>query len=109
MSLALSGQAPTAAAWFITAGLAAYLTGSRAMTGDKRVRFGPPLHAAVVVGTACLAFLRPLISVTGVVVVAAVWAAAIAAYVTWRAPDRLKVITADPLSYFRPPTPPTQE
>ncbi len=67
MSLALSGQAPTAAAWFITAGLAVYLTGSRAMAGDQRVRFGPPLRAAVVVVTACLAFLQPLISVTGVV------------------------------------------
>jgi hypothetical protein len=33
-----------------------------------------------------------------------VWAAAIAAYVTWRLPDRLKGIAADPLSYFRPPT-----
>ena len=103
MSLALSGQAPRAAAWFITAGLAVYLTGSRAMAGDGRVRSGPLLRAAVVVVTACLAFLWPLISVTGVVLVAAVWAAAIAAYVTWRMPDRLKDIAADPLSYFRPP------
>lgn len=103
MSLALSGEAPPAAAWFITGGLAAYLVGSRAMAADGRVLSGPLVNAAVVVVTVCLALLRPLISTAGVVVVAAVWAGAIAAYVTWRLPGRLKGIAADPLTFFRPP------
>jgi hypothetical protein len=37
-----------------------------------------------------------------VLLVTTAWAVAIAAYVTWRFPDRLKGVTADPLSYFRP-------
>jgi hypothetical protein len=43
-----------------------------------------------------------LISSAGVVLVTAVWAAVIAAWVTWRLPGRLQGVTADPLSYFRP-------
>jgi hypothetical protein len=69
------------------------------------VRGGPLLRAALVAVTACLAFLQPLISTTGVVLVAAAWAGAIAAYVTWRLPGRLRDIAADPISYFRPPPP----
>jgi len=105
MSLTLSGAAPTAAAWFITGGLAGYLAGSQVMVADSRVRSGPLLRTAIVAVTACLAFLRPVISTTGVVLVAAAWAGVIAAYVTWRLPDRLKSIADDPLSYFRPPPP----
>jgi hypothetical protein len=103
MSLTLSGAAPAAAAWFITGGLAGYLMGSRVMAADGRARFGPLLRAALVVVTVCLAFLRPVISTTGVVLVTAAWAGVIAAYVTWRLPGRLKGIADDPLSYFRPP------
>jgi hypothetical protein len=33
--------------------------------------------------------------------VTAAWAVALAVYVTLRIPDRLKGVTADPLSYFR--------
>ena len=105
MSLTLSGEPPTAAAWFITGGLAGYLAGSQVMVADSRVRSAPLLRTALVVLTVCLAFLRPVISTTGVVLVAAGWAGVIAAYVTWRLPDRLKSIANDPLSYFRPPPP----
>jgi hypothetical protein len=55
----------------------------------------------VVVATVCLAFLRPLVSTAGVVVVTAAWAGAIGAYVTWRLPGRLESIAADPLAFFR--------
>jgi low temperature requirement protein LtrA len=103
VSLALSSHAPPAAAWFITGGLAAYLMGSRALVGGERGRSGPPLRTAVVAATVCLAFLQPAISTTGVVLVTAAWGCAIAAYVTWRFPERLKGITADPLTFFRPP------
>jgi low temperature requirement protein LtrA len=101
VSLALSVAPPPAAAWFITGGLAVYLAGSRVMTGDGRVRWGLLLRAALLVATVCLAFLRPLVSTTGVVLLAAAWACGIAAYVTWRLPGRLRDVAADPLSYFR--------
>ena len=101
MSLALSGEASPAAAWFITGGLAAFLVGSRVMVADGRGRFGRLLLAAVVVATVCLAFLRPLVSTAGVVLVTAAWAGAIGAYVTWRLPGRLESIAADPLAFFR--------
>jgi low temperature requirement protein LtrA len=103
VSLALSDTPPPAAAWFLTDGLAVYLLGSRALVGGGRERSGPLLRGALVVVTGCLAFLRPAISTTGVVLVTAAWACAIAAYVTWRFPDRFKGVTADPLTFFRPP------
>jgi low temperature requirement protein LtrA len=103
VSLALSDEPPPAAAWFIAGGLAVYLVGSRALVGGGRERSGPLLRAALIVVTVCLAFLRPAISTTGVVLVTAAWACAIAAYVTWRFPDRFKGVTADPLTFFRPP------
>ena len=102
MSLALSATAPRAAAWFITGGLAVYLAGSRAMVGHERGRSGPLVAALFVAATACLAFLEPLISVTGVVLVATAWACGIAAYVTRDLPARLRDVAADPLSYFHP-------
>jgi low temperature requirement protein LtrA len=103
VSLALSATPPPAAAWFITGGLAVYLMGSRALAGGGREHSGPLPRAAAVAVTVCLAFLRPAISTTGVVLVTTAWACALAAYVTWRFPDRLKGVTADPLTFFRPP------
>jgi len=101
VSLVLSGEAPVAAAWFITGGLASYLLGLRVVAIDAGLRFGLLRRVAVVAVTVCFAFLEPLISATGVVLVAAAWAVAIAVYVTRRLPGRLKGVTADPLSYFR--------
>ncbi len=92
----------TAAAWFITGGLAAYLLATRAVATDPSVRFGELARMAVVAVTVGLAFLEPLITATGVLLVITAWAAAIAAYVTWRFPGRLKDVAADPLSYFHP-------
>jgi low temperature requirement protein LtrA len=53
--------------------------------------------------TVGLAFLKPLISTTGVVLVTAAWAVAIAAHASWRTPGRLKGIAANPLAYFGSP------
>jgi hypothetical protein len=100
VSLALSGAAPPAAAWYITGGLAIYLVGNRAVTTDQFPRFGRFAQATVIAVTVCLAFLKPLISTIGVVLVTATWAAVIAGYVTSRAPERLKGIAANPLAYF---------
>lgn len=101
VALTLSSHPATAAPWFITAGLAAFLLGTRTEVIDPTVRFGRYLQIAITVATTCLAFLRPVISATGVLLVTAVWAAALAAYVTRRVPERLKGIAADPLAYFR--------
>ena len=100
VSLVLSGEAPAAAAWFIAGGLASYLLGTRVVVVDRSLRFDSLRRAAVAVATACLAFLEPVISATGVVMVTAAWAVVIAAYVTRRFPGLLKDVTADPLSYF---------
>jgi low temperature requirement protein LtrA len=102
VSLVLSGSAHAAAAWFITGGLASYLLATRAVATDPSVRLGELVRLAVVAVTVCAAFLEPLISATGVLLVTTAWAVAIAAYVTWRFPGRLKGVTADPLSYFHP-------
>ncbi|MBL7492731.1 hypothetical protein I6A60_26580 [Frankia sp. AgB1.9] len=75
--------------------------GTRSLVTNRSLRVGPPLRAAVITATVCLALLRPLISTTGVVLATAAWAVALAGYVTWRMPDRLKDVAADPLVYFR--------
>lgn len=89
-----TGAAQTAA-WLITGGLAAYLLGSRVVFTDQWLRLDTLLRVAVAAVTGCLAQLEPLISSAGVVLVTAVWAAVIAAWVTWRLPGRLQGITAD--------------
>ena len=101
VTLTLSGATPHAAAWFVTGGLAAYLAGSQALPTDPLPRFGRVLRRAIIPVTVCLGFLAPAIGATSVVLVAALWACAIAAYATWRTPARLQVIKADPLTYFR--------
>jgi low temperature requirement protein LtrA len=101
VGLTLSGHPATAAPWFITIGLVGFLVGTRTEVISPDQRFGRPLQIAVSAATVCLAFLEPVISATGVLLVAAAWAAALAAYVTRRVPERLKGIAADPLAYFR--------
>jgi low temperature requirement protein LtrA len=101
VTLTLSGESPHAAAWLITGGLGMYVAGSQVIPADSATRFARVLRPAVIPVTICLAFLQPVISITGVVLVAALWAAGIAAYATWHTPDRLKIIKADPLTYFR--------
>ncbi|MCK9897209.1 low temperature requirement protein A [Frankia sp. AgB32] len=104
VSLALGGEAPPPAVWFLTGGFAAYLQSTRSLSTGL-TRFGPLPRLAVVAITVCLAFLEPLVSTTGLVLIVAAWAVAIAAYVTWHAPEHLKNIAADPTVYFRPSTP----
>jgi low temperature requirement protein LtrA len=101
VTLTISGESPSAAAWLITGGLGMYVAGSQVIPGDSVTRVARVLRPAVIPVTICLAFLKPVISITGVVLVAALWAAGIAAYATWRTPARLNVIKADPLTYFR--------
>jgi low temperature requirement protein LtrA len=102
VSLTLTNQATQAAAWFVTGGLTVYLFGSRVVFIGRPSGGGPPVLAPFAAVTVCIALLEPVISATGVVLVVAVWAAVIAAYVSWHLPGRLQGIAADPLSYFRP-------
>jgi low temperature requirement protein LtrA len=101
VSLALHGEAADAAPWLVTGGVAAYLAGSRALVTPAQVRFGRLLRLLILAATVALALLAQLISAAGVVLVVAVWAAAIGAFVSWRLPQRMAQVTSDPLSYLR--------
>ena len=101
VSLSLDGDAGQVAAWLVSGGVATYLIGP----GPSR----RPTTSASPWSSACPSwpsrcaprFLEPLISAAGVVMVVAVWAAGIGAFVSRRLPDRLQGVTADPLSFFR--------
>jgi low temperature requirement protein LtrA len=105
VSRTLSGPPSQVAAWYVTSGLAVFVMSSRVVDTGRLRRYGPLPRLVLGAVTACAALLNPVISTTGVALVAAAWAAAVAAYVTWSAPGRLKGIAADPLSYFRPAEP----
>ncbi|MCK9879039.1 low temperature requirement protein A [Frankia sp. Ag45/Mut15] len=101
VSLALSGEEePTGAAWLLTIGLAVYLEGTRGLTTWRSSRPGRVLHTVVIGGTVCLALLRPLISTLGVLLVATAWAITLAAYVSWRAPERLRQVNDGPRAFL---------
>jgi low temperature requirement protein LtrA len=102
VTLTIEGAASQPAAWFVTAGLAWYLLGSRVVVAGQQSGEGLLARLAIAALTICIALLEPLVSAPGVVLITAAWACAIAGYVTWRLPGRLRDITADPLSYFGP-------
>jgi hypothetical protein len=64
-------------------------------------RFARVVGLVTVAATACLAFLRPLVTTTGALVVAAVWAIGVAVVVSWQRPARLRQVEADPFSLVR--------
>lgn len=101
VNLVLTEQPRPAAAWLVSAGLAGYVIGTRAVGSTRGWRFARAIGLAAVAATVCLAFLRPLLTTTGVLVVVALWAMIIAALVSWQRPARLRQVTADPLSLFR--------
>lgn len=101
VSLALQADAPTASAWLVSGGVATYLVGARAFARSDEFRFGRSVQLGILAVTVGLGLLQPFISAAGVVMVVAVWAAGIGAFVSWRLPDRLQGVAADPLSLFR--------
>jgi low temperature requirement protein LtrA len=101
VNLALTEHPPPAAAWLVSGGLAVYLIGTRAVGSIEVWRFARVIGLVTVAATACLAFLRPLVTTTGALVVAAVWAIGVAVIVSWQRPARLRQVAADPFILFR--------
>jgi hypothetical protein len=77
--LRAAGGNPAMAYGLYAGGLAAYLLATRAVATDPSARFGELARMAVVAVTVCLAFLEPLITPTGVLLIITAWAVAIAA------------------------------
>lgn len=101
VNLSLHDEPPVAAAWLVSAGLAAYFVGTRGFTvaGEDRwyVRVLRPLAIAA---TVCLALLHRVLSPATVVVVAAVWAVGAAVIVSLRAPSVMRRLRENPLRLF---------
>jgi low temperature requirement protein LtrA len=101
MGLTLDAYTPRGAAWFVCVGLAAFLTGTRAVSTVGKLRYGRFLRLVAVVATVCLALLQSFIGPTGVLVVATLWALGAAAVVSSQHRIVLSQVMADPLHYFR--------
>ncbi|GAA1742546.1 low temperature requirement protein A [Luedemannella helvata] len=101
VNLSLHDAPPTAATWFVSAGLAAYMVGTRGFTlGVERRWYARLLRTLVVVATVCLALLHRVVSAPTVVVLVAVWAVAVAALVTVRGPVVMRHLREHPLRFF---------
>jgi low temperature requirement protein LtrA len=92
---------PGTAAWFITAGLAAYLGGTRVFSSGSRRWFATPARLAAVAITVCLALLQDPLGAPVTVAVTAAWAVACAAVVTTFRQGTLRRLTEDPISFLR--------
>lgn len=101
MGLTLEPDPPRAAAWFVTAGLAAYLAGTRAVSMVGTMRLGRLLRLLAVVATVCLALFQHVVGPTGVLVMATLWTVVVAGFVSSQHRFVLSQVIADPLHYFR--------
>jgi low temperature requirement protein LtrA len=83
-TLLLDGDAPRGAAWMLSAGLAWYVAGTRALLTimPSRRRYDGALRVAIIAGTVQLAWLHDPLGDRGLLYVAAAWAAACAALAT---------------------------
>ncbi|MFI9379875.1 low temperature requirement protein A [Kutzneria sp. NPDC052558] len=79
VNLSLQEPAPSTAAWFVTAGLAIYLVGTKVFAAGPRHWYLGVAQIAMVAATVCLAFVDRILPAPGVVVVVAVWAVGVAA------------------------------
>lgn len=100
VNLVLTEHPPATAAWLVSAGLGGYLLGTRAVGSLGRWRLSRVIGLVTVAATVCLAFLRPLLTTTGVLAVVTAWAIGVALFVSWQRPARLSRVTADPFSLF---------
>ncbi|MET7402074.1 low temperature requirement protein A [Dactylosporangium sp. NPDC005572] len=100
VNLSLHDDPPKAAAWLVTAGLAAYLAGTRVLAPARRHWYGGLVRMLVLGGTACLALLANVLVTPAVVAVAAGWAVLVAVAVTLTRPA-LDRFGDDPLAFLR--------
>ena len=103
VSLSLHGHSSRAAGWFVAAGLAAYLIGTRAFPTMRGTVFGRVLRFVGMAATVCLGLLERVLSPTAVVAAVTLWAVGAAAIVSWRRPGVLSRLSDDPLSLFHRP------
>jgi low temperature requirement protein LtrA len=101
VDLSLHESPPVSAAWFITAGLTAYLTGTRVFSMRPRKWYANLLQFAALAATVCLALLRHVLSAPAVVAVIAVWAVGSAALSARVRHGVLEDLSDDPAAFFR--------
>ncbi len=100
VDLSLHESPPVSAAWFITAGLTAYLAGTRVFSMQPRKWYLNVLQIAALAATVNLALLRHVLSAPAVVAVIAVWAV-ISAAISARVRDGvLEDLSNDPAAFF---------
>jgi low temperature requirement protein LtrA len=100
VDLSLHESPPPAAAWFVTAGLAAYLVGTRAYSAGSRRWYAGAAKAAAPAATVCLALLGHVLPAPAVVAVVAVWAAVVAAASAALRHRVLESLGDDPAAFF---------
>jgi hypothetical protein len=100
VNLTLHGRPPTAAAWLVAGGLAAYLVGTRVFLATEQETVGRLLRAVAIAATVCLGLLQHVVSPSAVLAVVAVWAVGAAALVSARRTRLLRQLTSNPLSLF---------
>jgi len=101
VDLSLHESPPTSAAWFVTVGLTAYLTGTRVFSTRPRKWYANLLQIAALAATVCLALLRHVLSAPAVVAVIAVWAVGSAALSARVRHGVLEDLSDDPAAFFR--------
>lgn len=100
VDLSLHESPPVSAAWFVTAGLTAYLMGTRVFSMRPRKWYVNLLQIAALAATVNLALLRHVLSAPAVVAVIAVWAV-ISAAISARVRDGVLEDLADnPAAFF---------
>ncbi|WUL15463.1 low temperature requirement protein A [Amycolatopsis sp. NBC_00355] len=101
VDLSLHESPPVAGAWFITAGLTAYLMGTRVFSTQPRKWYMNLLQFAALAATVNLALLRHVLSAPAVVAVIAVWAVGSAAVSARVRNGVLEDLSDNPASFFR--------
>jgi low temperature requirement protein LtrA len=101
MGLTLEPDPPHGAAWFVAAGVATFLAGTRAVSMVGTVHLGRLLRPLVVAATVCLALFQNVIGATGVLLMTTLWTVAVAVVVSSQHRFVLGQVIADPLHFFR--------
>ncbi|MFJ1767077.1 low temperature requirement protein A [Amycolatopsis sp. NPDC088138] len=101
VDLSLHESPPASAAWFVTAGLTAYLSGTRVFSMQPRKWYVNVLQIAALAATVNLALLSRVLSAPAVVAVIAVWAVGSAALSARVRNGVLESLSDNPAAFFR--------